>query len=362
MKEKKLNFNYEYVKSIAGEYHIPIEDVLLIALNRYGLCANIQDKRIRFKLRLNTYEEVFYLAVCINTYPSPFTIENRNRLCLDGETVGEIIDIEKDTCDATYFRRNMTALTLNSNMRSQCEGCKFCGTYNQDPEDKIDMSDASKMIRYLENFLRINQMEDFRDLVRISICTGCFTDETELVNHILTVYRVFSKFGFTKRIRYIGSQIRSEEAMDIIERTIPYFSLSLTVECFSHRKERMRREKASLDFKAVRDVLLQSLKHGFSTNYLYITGLDDLDVMKKGIQSLSDCVNRFPIIQILQNYLSNQEQQRIGEAKELSYYFKARKLVESVFSNTALTPRSWENYRGLYYLTYQNKPLRCIRI
>ena len=354
--------NYGDIERLAIKYNVPIVDVLLMALNRYGICANLEDKRIRFKLRPILTNEVYYLAICVNTFNSPFTIDDRNQLILDGMGVGQIFDIEKDTCDATYFRRAKTELTLNSNMRSQCSGCTFCGTYNLDPDDKVDMSDDNKIADFIDGYLKRNDVKDLSDLVRVTICTGCFTDEMKLVDHIASVHRVFAEYGFSKRIRYIGSQIRSEEAMTEIEHLIPFFSLSLTVECFSQREKRMRKEKTELNLDKIHDILSRSLKHGFSTNYLYILGLDELSTMEKGVRTLLDCINRFPIFQIMQNYVEQHENLRVEAAKEMDYYIQARKLIEAGFENTNLRPRSWENYRSLFYTTYQGAPYDCIRI
>ena len=42
-------FNMKEVESLSKKYNIPQADILLIALNRYGIRANIDDNRIRFK-------------------------------------------------------------------------------------------------------------------------------------------------------------------------------------------------------------------------------------------------------------------------------------------------------------------------
>lgn len=350
------------IKALSSSFSIPLIDVLSIAINRYGIRADITDKRIRFKIHLLDYNKAYYMAVCVNTFDSPFYLDDKKRLLLNNEVLGNIFDIEKDTCDTTYFRRNKTELTLNSNMRSRCQGCTFCGTYNLDPDDRIDMSDENKIAAFLTTFLQDNHMDSLKDLVRVTICTGCFSNESELVGHILTVSKVFKDFGFNKRIRYIGSQIRTEEAMDLIKSKLPYFSLSLTVECFSNREQRMRKEKASLDMTEILKVLKRAKEHDFSTNYLYIVGLDELNVLKTGISKLTPYINRMPIFQVMQNYIGEHEVQRVEEAKGLEYYLKARKIIEEQFSNTELHPRSWENYRGLFYTMYQDKSLDCIRI
>lgn len=289
-------------------------------------------------------------------------MNEENVLLLNGEKVGKILEIEKDTCDATYMRRNRTELTLNSNMRSQCKGCTFCGTYNLEPEDRIDMSTEEMIEEFICGFLQKEKIFDMSSFVRVTICTGCFKDEMSLVKHILSIYKIFGKFGFSKKIRYIGSQIQSERAMSIIEKEIPNFSLSLTVECFNNRELRMRKEKAELTMEKIEDILSRSLAHGFATNYLYILGLDDFVTLREGIFKLSNMVNRMPIYQIMQNYSEEHERQRSLEAKDIEYYLKARKLIELTHRDGDFIPRSWENYRGLFYTTYQNKYLDCIRI
>lgn len=352
----------ESVRRLSAEYNIPAEDIVMIALNRYGLVADLPDKRIRFKIRLSTGSNVYYCAVCLNTYPSPFSLTNNGDLLLSGEKVADVFDVEQDTCDSTYFRRNKTALTLNSNMRSQCKGCKFCGSYNLDPADMTDLNNETKLSKYIEMVLKENNMSSFNDLVRITICTGCFEDENKLVEHILMVKRVFGKYGFNKRIRYIGSQLRSDHAMRTICDEVGAFSLTFTAECFSRRNDIMRKEKGDLKVADIVAYLEKAQKYDFSTNYLYILGLDSLDVMKTGMESLKDCINRFPGVQILQNFTPEQEEQRIPEAKNIEYYLQARKIVEQIHGKEKYRPRSWENYRGLFYTTYNSETMTGIRI
>lgn len=69
-------FNMKEVESLSKKYNIPQADILLIALNRYGIRANIDDNRIRFKIHLDIYDEIFYFAICVNTCETPFDIVN----------------------------------------------------------------------------------------------------------------------------------------------------------------------------------------------------------------------------------------------------------------------------------------------
>ena len=355
-------FNYDEATALSIRYEIPVEDVIMIAINRYGIVANIEDKRIRFKIKLHTDEAVYYCAVCVNTYSSPFYIDGQGILYLERKEIGSIFEQEKDTCDSTYFRRNKTALTLNSNKRSQCKGCTFCGTYNLDPDDNYDLNNRHSLSAYVEALLSKNSLSDLSDIVRITICTGCFESESALVEHILMVKEVFENYGFDKRIRYIGSQLRSDSAMKQISENLKAFSLTYTVECFSRRQEIMRKEKGDIDIPGIVHILQRALSYGFSTNYLYILGLESLEIMEDGMLKLRDSINRFPGIQIMQNFTEEQEHQRIPEAKEIDYYLKARKMIERMYEKEGFKPRLWENYRGLFYTSYNSKALKSIRI
>ena len=76
---------------------------------------------------------------------------------------------------------------------------------------------------------------------------------------------------------------------------------------------------------------------------------------------VAEHVNKFPIIQIFQDYSSNQEIYRVNDAKGIDFYLMARKIIEEIFKNTDLTPDSWENYRSLFYTQYQGKSYQRVR-
>ena len=98
----------DYFKKLAEDYHLSLENVLSIALNRYGILVDdVDDNRLRFNLELLDSNKKTYFAVCVNTYTeSPFKLMN-DTLYLEDNPVGKVSDIEKDTCLSTYFRNDI---------------------------------------------------------------------------------------------------------------------------------------------------------------------------------------------------------------------------------------------------------------
>ena len=95
-------------------------------------------------------------------------------LYLDGEKIADVHNIEKDTCTSTYFRNNKKAITYNSNSRSKCVGCKFCGTYSLSEDDYMDFSNSSKIKNYFEKLLHDNNIDGMDKIEDVTVCTGCF--------------------------------------------------------------------------------------------------------------------------------------------------------------------------------------------
>jgi len=354
--------NIAHATKLSKKYNISTEDIILIALNCSGLNANIPQNRIRFKFKLDAYPDQFYLALCVNTTPTPFSLKDSS-LFLNNEKVGTAMNIENDTCDSTYFRRNKTTLTLNSNSRSHCRGCKFCGTYNQDANDTNNLLTKDALINRINYVLKENNMRDLSHFIRVTICTACFNSEEKTVNHILMVRDVLSRqFRFNGILRYIGSEIVSEKSFNTIKEEASPFALSLTLEIFTRRKKLLRKNKSKVSLDKARWILSKSIKSGFDTNILYILGLDPLKIVIRKFKKLAPLMNKFPIINLFQNYLPEHELLRNPEARTIEYYLEARKELEKIFESTSLRPESWEDYRPLWYLTFKNEKLNSIRI
>ena len=226
-----------YFEDLASHYNVSIQNVVSIALNRYGIiCRGVDDNRLRFNLSILGEEKPTFFAVCVNTYlDSPFELKDE-KLYLDGVVIGEISNIERDTCTSTYFRNNKKVITLNSNSRSKCIGCKFCGTYSLSEDDAIDFSSENKVQEYFEKLLSTNNVSSMGNIENITVCTGCFSNEDALVKHLLELRKGTGNLGFNGSINYIGSQLRDYDKIKLLKDSIGDFGIYLTIEKFLEKE------------------------------------------------------------------------------------------------------------------------------
>lgn len=363
MIEKKENYltikllrDWVHLQELENRYNVPAEDILLIALNASGVRWNkIDNDRIRFPLHILGTSRKYFLALTVTNSPlSNFFIEedHENRWLFFGDKlVGEIPRIEFDTCTDSYWRKGKSHLTLNTNSRSKCEGCKFCGTYRLVGED-APLTDEYTLTKKAEAFCR--ELGNLKLLKSLGIVTACFPSEEKVVDHILMVRRVFSRYGFKGEISYIGSQLRNIESLRKIIASGP-FSYYLTVEMFTRRENLMKRVKSSLSLEEGRTILEKAISLGANTSYLYIVGLDPLEVMEGELPKYRDVITRFPNAQIFQVYIPEQIYLRDLEAFNIEYFLKARLIFENAYPG--LDPDRYLNYRSLWYSSYREKEL-----
>ena len=353
--------NVEEASLLSERYEIPEQDIILIALNLSGINAEIPQKRVRFKLTPGTTSRDFYFALCVNSAETPFNLIG-SEMYLSSVKIGEVSGLENDTCNDNYFRRNGTELTLNTNARSSCRGCNFCGTYSLEAEDKERLLDKIILEHRVSKILSEKGEADCSNLYRVSICTGCFGSEEKAVKHLINVNDVLNKLNFKGDLRYIGSEIVSEQAIDSIANHIEKFALSFTAEVFARRGEILRPNKARISIDDIKRVLCNIGNRGFEANILYVLGLDPLQVLIDGFEELFPYMNHFPIVNLFQIYSPEQALLKDTEANRIEYYLKARKALENIYKNSTLRPESWENYRPLWYLSFAKEDKNDIRI
>jgi len=109
-------------------------------------------------------------------------------------------------------------------------------------------------------------------------------------------------------------------------------------------------------------ILKEAQTLGFGVNFLYVLGLEELDVAESGFREFCKHVNRFPVVQILQRYTRDRSDCATTTAQNLEYFLSARQMLETIFDSSQFQPRIWENYRGLWYHTYNGRKLDCARM
>lgn len=358
--EKKTETKQDLLK-LSKKYNVPIEDIMFIYLNISGINAPGKFPRMRTNIKQLTKDEVFYFGLA-NREESPFLL-NGDDIIFENQPFAKLVNLENDDCASSYFRKNKTVITLNSNRRSTCRGCKFCPNNLELNSEDDNLNTEEKMLKHFHELLNDNNKKDLSFLERITVCTGCFNNEQNAVEHMLLVNKVAKGLNFDGTIHYIGSEIKSSDAMSTIKNNIEKFMYTFTVECFTNRYLILRGNKASLTLEAYKKLMLKAMEHGFVVNYIYILGLDDFEDIKKYMEELKYYVNYFPSINLFQPHVSDHNELISLDAMyKIEYYLKTRAFLEQLYSDAHFKPYSWECYRPLWYFTYNGKTNNETRI
>ncbi len=361
--------NIKNLIELSDKYNIPTEDLLLLDLNLSGVKLELQSRRVRFELE-STNKNIFSLSHSRNIFnfylaiptvdQSPYYFKNGS-LFFNSHVIGKALGVTEDFCDSSYPRRGGTVLNVNPNARTSCRGCGFCYTFFQVPRDKECILSDDKLRSFLENWIKKFDVADLSHLMQIAIVTGCFPNEQKVVNFLKMAKNVLNDFSFKGELFYFGSQIKSGKAL-LELKNIKSLGICFSLECFDNksRASLLRDVKRDLSLATIKDMLMFANNLGIRTNFSYIIGLESLETIEKGFCEFLPYINSFPIINAFQAH-KGQKILRHNDANKIDYYIKARKIIENIFSQTALRPRPWENYRSLWYLKFGNKFLDDIR-
>lgn len=363
-------YDLGHVRAISERYGVPITDVLFIALNLCGVAHECEFNRMRLGFRAadidlfaearNAEATEFYLALAVNR-DSPFALFG-GELVFDGRALGTALDPSEDFCDSNYPRRRGTVLNMNPNSRTSCRGCKFCYTGYQIPRDRKRVHCEAEIRAFFAEWLDEHGLTDLSHLIQVAVVTGCYQNDSDLCDFLLTLRAVLNEFRFAGEIFYLGSQITDERTLDELQSVRP-FCYCVSLECFERRDELLRDKKSSLTLERVRALMAYAKRLGFRVNFSYIAGLEPLDAMARHFPAILEDVTSFPIINALQVHRYHDSGLlRAGGADGLEYFLDARQLIERVFLPTPMRPRVWENYRSLWTLAFGPETLRGIRV
>lgn len=351
---------YKKILELENKYGVCKEDLTYMALNIHGVDAGNLYPRVRMNFKLDKKDDMFYLGVP-NKVNSCFKLRN-NFVYLEDKKIGEVCNIENDDCASSYFRKNRKVITLNSNRRSTCTGCKFCPNNLEVDSEDININGIQELKVYLTNLIQQEGINDMSKIERITICTGCFESEEKLLAHIEALNVVLETLGFNGTLHYIGSQLKSAKSFEWISKNIKRFMITFTIECFSKRSEILRKTKSSISVNDYCDLMDICVDYGFITNYIYIAGIDPLETIETEMRKLFKHGNYFPIINIFQLHNGQDEKVLFNKCGDIEYYVKVRKIVEEIYKGCKLKPNSWECYRPLWYYQFCDEKLECIRI
>jgi hypothetical protein len=344
------------VRALAERHEVPVEDVLLIAVNLWGVSSAHQRHRARVTVRLSSRPEVAWMAIVpLNARRSPFSLRGLD-LFLGEERVGQVGGIDTDEALGGYFRDNGRAATLNPNGRSRCVGCAFCPNTLEAAADPR-LSEETDLNALLAAMGELHPLGTLSGVREVTVSTGCFEREDAAVEHLMALRTTLGKHRSSPRIGLLTSVVRSPQALGRISELVAPFVLRLTAECFDRRDLLLKASKARLRPEEMPPILRAAQHAGLSTSFTYVVGLDSVEEMRRGVESLIGHVDEFPNFQVYQAHNSIMEVLRAPGSGVLDFYLRARTELERIVGSSGLRPKPWECYRSLWYFTFAGERL-----
>ncbi|WP_432832890.1 hypothetical protein [Dactylosporangium sp. CA-092794] len=352
--------NLKDVLRAADAYSTPQLDALLIAANAAGARTDLPYPRARMQLRPLDSDEVWQVILPLDNPHSPFLLDEQG-LRLGGEPVAELVGLENDDVVLTYLRAGGRSLTLNTHSRSICTGCLFCPNVLEDAADAT-LKTERQLADLLEWVQADNGWPDLSGVEVITVCTGCFQTPAAAIAHMVAVRRAAARYGFTGRLHLLSSVIRNRDDLEQLAGQTAPFHLTLTLECFTRRNLLLKDTKASLTLDDACRIMDDCADLGMQADFTYVAGLDPIDATVAGLRRLAGHATTFPRIQVFQAHNQYMRAARDAQAEPLEYYLQVRTEVEGAFAGRGLAPRSWENYRPLWYSSYAGGPVSGPRV
>jgi hypothetical protein len=345
---------------LSRQWGVDADDIVLIALNSCGLRADIGVSRLRFRLRLDSRpDEQLYMILSLGRSGSPFELVDQE-IRLGGQRIAVVDDAEADDAVLAYWRHGRKVLTLNSNARSQCTGCVFCPNTLEEASDPrlVGLDDLhSYFAAIVEDF----SLPDMSDVDKVTVCTGCFHYEQLALLHLRQVRQAMAGQNCAGTIHFLSSVLTSPQGLAAAADLGP-FHLTLTAECFTRRDVILKESKAKLTPAEMARALGDAVERNITTDFTYIVGIDPPDVAVRHLADFVPVTTTFPRFQVYQSHNSLMDVFVADGARDIEFYLHMRREIEELFGPTGLRPRSWENYRPLWYFTFADEPLCGERI
>ena len=348
------------LESAAEANCVPLLDSMLIAVNAMGVDSDLGLPRVRMQLRFPQHEDTWQIIVPLGNGGSPFFLDGKN-LYLNDSPVAEVCGWENDDVVLTYFRKERKAITLNTYSRSTCTGCVFCPNVIEDAADVV-VNYKDEFDALLSWICADNEWSDLKAVEVFTVCSGCFKTPQSAVAHLCALRQAAAAFGFTGQLHLLSSVVRSRDSLERLCDEAGPFHLTLTLECFERRDLLLKRSKASLTLDEACRILDDCADLGIDGDFTYVVGLDPVDIAVDGLLRMAGYVTTFPRIQILQAHNDYMRRYRDAAAETLQYFLDVRQKIESAFAVRGLAPRSWENYRPLWYTQFSGGTVAGPRI
>jgi hypothetical protein len=350
----------EWLRALSEEYDVPFVDVALIAANAEGARPFRDYPRARMQLRPAGSDEVWQIILPFDNEQSRFEVIDGS-LLFEGEPIADVIALENDDVVLTYQRAGGRSITLNTHSRSRCTGCMFCPNVIEDASDDT-LTSQDQLADLLEWLQADNDWPDLSHAEVITVCSGCFQHPDAAIDHMSALRRAADRFSFTGRLHLLSSVLRDRTDLMRLREACGPFHLTLTLECFERRTLLLKDSKASLTLERTAEIMDDCRSLDIVADFTYVAGLDAYETAVSGIAYLAPHVGTFPRIQVYQAHNDYMRRARHPQAEQLGYYLSLRTELESVFAPTGLAPRSWENYRPLWYSRFANRPMAGPRV
>jgi hypothetical protein len=250
---------------------------------------------------------------------------------------------------------------LNTYSRSKCTGCLFCPNVIEDAADGT-LTSAEELSALLEWLQADNEWSDLSHVEVITVCSGCFHHPEAATSHMAELRCAAGRYGFTGRLHLLSSVLRERDDLARLRDACGAFHLTLTLECFERRSLLLKDSKASLTFDQAARILDDCRDLDILGDFTYVAGLDSYDGALAGPRTLAPHIGTFPRIQVYQAHNDYMRQAHSCDADDLGYYLRLRREMERAYAPTGFAPKSWENYRPLWYSSFGGKPVAGPRV